>query len=54
MADWHTRAIIYQIDSALFTISSGDGCGGIAGIIGKLRLYSPDGRDGNLDNPPSA
>ena len=32
MADWHTRAIIYQIDTALFYDLSGDGCGDIAGI----------------------
>lgn len=37
MADWHTRAIIYQIDSALFYDLNGDGCGDIAGIAAKLR-----------------
>ncbi|VUS31417.1 Oligo-1,6-glucosidase [Klebsiella pasteurii] len=37
MADWHTRAIIYQIDSALFYDFNGDGCGDIAGITAKLR-----------------
>ena len=37
MAGWHTRAIIYQIDTALFYDLNGDGCGGIAGITAKLR-----------------
>ena len=37
MADWHTRAIIYQIDSALFYDLNGDDCGDIAGIAAKLR-----------------
>ncbi|HED4267621.1 TPA: alpha-amylase family protein [Klebsiella oxytoca] len=37
MADWHTRAIIYQIDSALFYDLNGDGCGDIAGMTAKLR-----------------
>lgn len=37
MADWHTRAIIYQIDTALFYDLNGDGCGDIAGIGAKLR-----------------
>lgn len=37
MADWHTRAIIYQIDSALFYDFNSDGCGDIAGITAKLR-----------------
>ena len=32
MTDWHTRAIIYQIDTALFYDLNGDGCGDIAGI----------------------
>ena len=37
MTDWHTRAIIYQIDTALFYDLNGDGCGDIAGITAKLR-----------------
>ena len=37
MAGWHTRAIIYQIDTALFYDLNGDGCGDIAGIAAKLR-----------------
>lgn len=37
MAGWHTRAIIYQIDTALFYDFNGDGCGDIAGITAKLR-----------------
>ena len=37
MAGWHTRAIIYQIDTALFYDLNGDGCGDIAGITAKLR-----------------
>mgnify|MGYP005815305735 CR=1 FL=1 len=37
MTDWHTRAIIYQIDTALFYDMNGDGCGDIAGIAAKLR-----------------
>ncbi|MCM7357373.1 alpha-amylase family protein [Enterobacter hormaechei] len=37
MAGWHTRAIIYQIDTALFYALNGDGCGDIAGITAKLR-----------------
>ena len=37
MTDWHTRAIIYQIDTALFYDLNGDGCGDIAGIAAKLR-----------------
>lgn len=37
MAGWHTRAIIYQIDTALFYDLKGDGCGDIAGITAKLR-----------------
>ena len=37
MADWHTRAIVYQIDSALFYDLNGDCCGDIAGIAAKLR-----------------
>lgn len=36
MADWHTRAIIYQIDTGLFYDLNGDGCGDIAGICAKL------------------
>lgn len=36
MAGWHTRAIIYQIDTALFYDLNGDGCGDIAGITAKL------------------
>ena len=35
MAGWHTRAIIYQIDTALFYDLNGDGCGDIAGIAAK-------------------
>jgi len=35
MTDWHTRAIIYQIDTALFYDLNGDGCGDIAGIAAK-------------------
>lgn len=50
MADWHTRAIIYQIDSALFYDLNGDGCGDIAGIAAKLRYIRPAGRNGDLDN----
>ena len=37
MAGWHTRAIIYQIDTALFYDLNGDGCGDIVGITAKLR-----------------
>ncbi|HBL5492137.1 TPA: alpha-amylase family protein [Enterobacter hormaechei] len=37
MAGWHTRAIIYQIDTALFYDLNGDGYGDIAGIAAKLR-----------------
>lgn len=37
MAGWHTRAIIYQIDTALFYDLNGDGCGDIAVITAKLR-----------------
>ncbi|WP_409250099.1 alpha-amylase family protein [Enterobacter hormaechei] len=37
MAGWHTRAIIYQIDTALFYDLNCDGCGDIAGIAAKLR-----------------
>ncbi|HDT2960778.1 glycosidase [Enterobacter hormaechei subsp. xiangfangensis] len=37
MAGWHTRAIIYQIDTALFYDLNGDGFGDIAGITAKLR-----------------
>ncbi|ELB7312955.1 alpha-amylase family protein [Enterobacter hormaechei] len=37
MAGWHTRAIIYQIDTALFYDLNGDSCGDIAGIAAKLR-----------------
>lgn len=37
MAGWHTRAIIYQIDTSLFYDLNGDGCGDIAGIAAKLR-----------------
>ena len=37
MAGWHTRAIIYQIDTALFYDLNGDGSGDIAGIAAKLR-----------------
>lgn len=37
MAGWHTRAIIYQIDTALFYDLNGDDCGDIAGITAKLR-----------------
>ena len=38
MTDWHTRAIIYQIDTALFYDLNGDGCGDIAGIAAKAAL----------------
>ena len=47
MADWHTRAIIYQIDSALFYDLNGDGCGDIAGIAAKLAAYHL--QDGGTD-----
>lgn len=36
MTDWHTRAIIYQIDTALFYDLNDDGCGDIAGIAAKF------------------
>ena len=39
MAGWHTRAIIYQIDTALFYDLNGD-----------ATLHPPDGRDGYLDH----
>ena len=44
MTDWHTRAIIYQIDTALFYDLNGDGCGDIAGIAAKLRYIRRMGR----------
>ena len=50
MADWHTRAIIYQIDTALFYDLNGDGCGDIAGLA-QVALHSPHGGDGYLDHP---
>jgi maltose alpha-D-glucosyltransferase/alpha-amylase len=51
MTDWHTRAIIYQIDTALFYDLNGDGCGDIAGIAAKLRYIRRMGGDGYLDHP---
>lgn len=44
MTDWHTRAIIYQIDTALFYDLNGDGCGDIAGIW-QAAVHSPHGGD---------